>query len=57
MNSEIIRTVACNIYDDFYLFLKHNSRLDLTNRWHPQVKLNGREPAQLSSPKGDVFEF
>jgi hypothetical protein len=32
----------------FILFLKHNIRFDLTNRWHPQVKLNGPEPAQLS---------
>ncbi len=23
----------------FFQFLKHNNRLDLTNRWHPQVKL------------------
>jgi hypothetical protein len=27
------------IFGFLFFLLKHNSRLDLPNRWHPQVKL------------------
>jgi len=36
---------AMMIFGFLFFLLKHNSRLDLPNRWHPQVKLIGRGPA------------
>jgi hypothetical protein len=33
-----------------FVFLKHNSRPNLTSHWHPPVKLTGRGPARVSSP-------
>ncbi len=43
---KVVKTHLWNIF----VFLKHNSRPNLTSHWHPQVKLIGRGLARVSSP-------